>query len=39
MRDDGERMNVQITRDEAEQLEIERGQIVFVKPTKQTTFA
>jgi sulfate/thiosulfate transport system ATP-binding protein len=38
VRDDGEHMSVQITRDEAERLEIEEGQIVFVKPTKQTTF-
>ncbi len=38
VRDDGEHMSVQITRDEAERLEIEEGQIVFVRPTKQTTF-
>ncbi len=38
VRDDGERMSVQITRDEAERLELENGQIVFVKPTKQTVF-
>jgi sulfate transport system ATP-binding protein len=38
VRDDGEHLNVQITRDEAEQQELEMGQIVFVKPTKQLTF-
>jgi sulfate/thiosulfate transport system ATP-binding protein len=35
---DGERMSVQLTRDEAEQLELEGGEIVYVKPTKQTVF-
>jgi sulfate transport system ATP-binding protein len=38
VRDDGERLSVQTTRDEAEQLELEQGQIVFVRPTRQTTF-
>jgi len=38
VREDGERLQVQITRDEAEQLELESRQIVFVKPTRQTTF-
>jgi sulfate transport system ATP-binding protein len=38
VRDDGEHLTVQITRDEAERLEIENGQIVFVRPTKQTVF-
>jgi sulfate transport system ATP-binding protein len=38
-RDDGERFAVQLTRDEAEQLELERGQIVYVRPTRATTFA
>lgn len=37
--EDGEHLSVQLTRDEAERLEIDRGQIVFVKPTRQTTFA
>ena len=36
--EDGERLSVQITRDEAERLEIESGQIVFVSPTRQMTF-
>ncbi len=38
VRDDGVQLSVQITRDEAEHLELERGQIVFVNPTRQTTF-
>jgi hypothetical protein len=29
---------VQTTRDEAERLELGRGQIVYVEPTRQTTF-
>jgi sulfate transport system ATP-binding protein len=39
MRDDGERFAVQITRDRAELLELDTGQIVYVKPVRQTTFA
>jgi sulfate/thiosulfate transport system ATP-binding protein len=39
LRDDGEQLGVQITRDEAEHLELETGQIVYVRPTRQTTFA
>ena len=38
VRDDGLRLAVQVTRDEAERLELERGQIVYAKPTRQTTF-
>ena len=34
VRDDGEALSVQLTRDEAEQLELERGQIVYVRPTR-----
>ena len=37
VRDDGERLSVQLTRDEAEQLELARGQIVYVRPTRHTT--
>jgi sulfate transport system ATP-binding protein len=37
-RDDGERFSVQLTRDDAEQLELERGQIVYVRPTRETVF-
>jgi sulfate/thiosulfate transport system ATP-binding protein len=36
---DDEQLNVQITSDEAERLELEVGQIAFVNPTKQMTFA
>src|SRR5262245_33083922 len=39
VREDGERLHVRVTRDEAEQLELERGQIVFVRPTRATTFS
>jgi sulfate transport system ATP-binding protein len=35
---DGDRFSVQLTRDDAERLELERGQIVFAHPTRQTTF-
>jgi sulfate transport system ATP-binding protein len=35
---DGERLSVQTTRDEAELLELEAGQIVYVRPTRATTF-
>ena len=38
MRDDGERLAVQLTRDQAAQLELERGQIVYVRPTRETVF-
>ncbi len=38
LRDDGERLFAQVTREEAEALELERGQIVFVRPTRQTVF-
>jgi hypothetical protein len=36
VRADGARLAVQLTRDEAEQLELEQGQIVLSKPTKET---
>ena len=39
IRDDGERFGVQMTRDEAERLELETGQIVYVRPTRETVFA
>jgi sulfate transport system ATP-binding protein len=38
MREDGEPLSVQLTRDEAERLELDNGQIVYVRPTRQTTF-
>ena len=37
--DGGEQLSAQLTREEAEALELEPGQIVYVRPTKQTTFA
>jgi sulfate transport system ATP-binding protein len=39
LREDGERLSVQTTRDELEQLELERGQIVYVEPIRETTFS
>jgi len=38
VRDDGERFTVQLTRDETERLELASGQIVYVEPTRETTF-
>jgi sulfate/thiosulfate transport system ATP-binding protein len=35
----GRRALAQVTRDEAEELELERGQIVFVRPNRATTFS
>ena len=35
---DGERISAQLTRDEAERLELQQGQIVFVHPTRETVF-
>jgi sulfate transport system ATP-binding protein len=39
VRDDGEPLSVQLTRDDAERLELAEGQIVFIRPTRATTFA
>jgi sulfate transport system ATP-binding protein len=39
VRDDGEAMSAQLTRDEAQVMELQQGQIVYVRPTRQTTFA
>jgi sulfate/thiosulfate transport system ATP-binding protein len=38
VRDDGERLFAQLTRNEAEELELERGDIVYVRTRKETTF-
>jgi sulfate/thiosulfate transport system ATP-binding protein len=38
VRDDGEALSAQLTREEAEALEIERGQIVYIRPIRETTF-
>jgi sulfate/thiosulfate transport system ATP-binding protein len=37
--DDGEQLAAQMTRDHAEALELAPGQIVYVRPTRQTTFS
>jgi sulfate transport system ATP-binding protein len=39
VRDDGEQLSAQLTRDEAAALELGTGNIVYVRPTRQTTFA
>jgi sulfate transport system ATP-binding protein len=39
VRDDGEQLSAQLTRDEAAALELGVGQIVYVRPTRQTRFA
>ena len=36
---DGERLSLQTTRDHAELLGVGSGQIVYVRPTRQTTFS
>ncbi len=38
MLEKGEQLSVQVTRDEAETLELERGQIVYVRPLRETVF-
>jgi sulfate transport system ATP-binding protein len=38
VRSDGEQLSVQISRDEAQHLELERGQIVYVRPLRQRVF-
>jgi sulfate/thiosulfate transport system ATP-binding protein len=38
VRDDGERLFAQLTRDEADELELERGDIVYVRTRRQRTF-
>jgi sulfate/thiosulfate transport system ATP-binding protein len=39
VRDDGERLSAQLTREQAEGLELEEGQIVYVRPLRQTVFS
>jgi len=39
VREDGERLHVQLTRDEAELLELGRGDIVYVRTRRERTFA
>jgi sulfate transport system ATP-binding protein len=38
VRDDGEPLSAQLTRDEAAALELHDGQIIYIRPTRQTTF-
>jgi sulfate transport system ATP-binding protein len=39
VRDDGERLHVQLTRDEADQLELDAGDIVYVRTRRERTFS
>jgi sulfate/thiosulfate transport system ATP-binding protein len=39
VRDDGEQLLAQLTQEEAEQLELERGLIVYLRPSRETVFA
>jgi sulfate transport system ATP-binding protein len=39
VRDDGETLSAQLTREQVEALELQRGQIVYVRPTRQTVFS
>jgi sulfate transport system ATP-binding protein len=39
VRDDGEHLSAQLTREQVESLELQRGQIVYVRPTRQTVFS
>jgi sulfate transport system ATP-binding protein len=38
VRDDGETLSAQLTREQVEALELRDGQIVYVRPTRQTVF-
>jgi sulfate/thiosulfate transport system ATP-binding protein len=39
VRDDGEHLSAQLTREHVEALELQHGQIVYVRPTRQTVFS
>jgi len=39
VRDDGQPLTAQLTQEQAEQLELERGQIVYVRPSRETVFS
>jgi sulfate transport system ATP-binding protein len=39
VRDDGQHLLVQLTQEEAEQLELERGHIVYVRANRETVFS
>ena len=38
VRDDGQHLLAQLTQEEAEQLELERGEIVYIHPSRETVF-
>ncbi len=38
VRDDGEHLVAQLTQDQAQNLEVEHGQIVYVRPSRETVF-
>jgi sulfate/thiosulfate transport system ATP-binding protein len=38
VRDDGEHLSAQLTREQVESLELQHGQIVYVRPMRQTVF-
>jgi sulfate transport system ATP-binding protein len=38
IRDDGERLTIQLSRDRVAELELEAGQIVYVRPRRETVF-
>ena len=38
VRDDGQHLLAQLTQEEAQALELERGMIVYAKPSRQTVF-
>lgn len=39
VRDDGERLHAQLTRNEADELELQPGDIVYVRAGKEKTFS
>jgi sulfate transport system ATP-binding protein len=39
VRDDGQHLTAQLTQEQAELLELERGQIVYVRPSRETVFS
>jgi sulfate transport system ATP-binding protein len=39
VREDGQHLSAQLTQEQAEQLELERGQIVYARPSRETTFS
>jgi sulfate/thiosulfate transport system ATP-binding protein len=39
VREDGQHLTAQLTQEQAEQLELERGQIVYARPSRETTFS